>query len=84
MGEQNYSNHVRVVTGYHKVLFPLTLAIFIGSLFNIYKAWGVEGSFYSAALIAAMAMALMVTMIYARIFALKAQDRAIRVDLKYP
>jgi hypothetical protein len=80
MAEQNYSNHGRLVTGYHKVLFPLTLAIFIGSLVNLYKSWGVEGSFYNAALVAAMALALMVTMFYARIFALKAQDRAIRVE----
>ena len=80
MTEQNYSNHRRLVTGYHMVLFPLSLVIFIGSIINLYRSWGVEGGFYSASLIAAMVLVLMVTIFYARVFALKAQDRAIRVE----
>ena len=80
MAEQSYTNHGRLVTGYHKVLFPISLLTFIGSIINLYKSWGVEGAFYSAALITALALALMMTIFYARIFALKAQDRAIRVE----
>lgn len=80
MSEQNYSNHSRFVIGYHVVLFLLTLATLIGATINLYRSWGVEGSFYSAALILATVVALFLTTFYARVFALKAQDRAIRVE----
>lgn len=80
MTEQNYSNHRRIVPGYHGVLFLGTLAILGGSIVNLYKSWGVEGRSYDASLLAAMATALVVTLFYARMFALKAQDRAIRVE----
>ena len=80
MSEQNYSNHGRLVTGYHGVLFLLMLAPLIGAVINLYQSWGVEGSFYSAALLVAIVMALFMTTFYARVFALKAQDRAIRAE----
>jgi hypothetical protein len=80
MAEQNYANHRRFVTGYHFVLFPIALVIFIGSIINLYKSWGVEARFYNASLIAAMALAMMMTILYARLFALRAQDRAILIE----
>jgi hypothetical protein len=80
MAEQSYATHRRFVTGYHFVLFPVAVAIFIGSIINLYKSWGVEGRFYDASLIAAMSLALIITILYARLFALKAQDRAILIE----
>jgi len=80
MAEQNYSNHRRFVIGYHVVLVLLVLVTLVGSIINLYKSWGVEGSFYSAALLVATVVALFLTAFYARIFALKAQDRAIRAE----
>jgi len=80
MTEQNYSNHRRLVTGYHGVLFLLVLATLIGAVINLYKSWGVEGSFYSAALLVSLSVGALLIAFYARIFALKAQDRAIRVE----
>ena len=80
MSEQNYANHRRLVTGFHLVLFLLVLVTLIGSIINLYKLWGVEGAFYSAALLVATVVALLVTNFYSRSFALKAQDRAIRAE----
>ena len=80
MAEQTYANHSRLVPGYHFVLFPAALAIFIAAIINLYKSWGVEGRFFAAFLVTAMALALMATIFYARGFALRAQDRVIRVE----
>ena len=80
MSEQNYANHRQTVTMFHKVLFPLLVLTLIGSIVNLCKAFGDHHRLYSAALIVAMAVALVLLMFMSRIFALKAQDRAIRAE----
>ena len=80
MRDQNYSNHRRIVTGYHVVLTLLILVTLIGSLVNLYKSWGDEGRFYNALLIVSLTVIAALCFFYLRIFALKAQDRAIRVE----
>jgi L-cystine uptake protein TcyP (sodium:dicarboxylate symporter family) len=80
MAEQNYANHPRFVTGFHKVLFPLIAAILIGSFVNLYKSIGDESRIYSASLITALAIAAIMQFFFSRIFPLKAQDRAIRAE----
>ena len=80
MSEQNYSNHRRIDPGFHVVLFLLMLVTLIGSVINLYHSWGVEGRFYSAALLVATLVALFLATFYARLYALKAQDRAIRAE----
>ena len=79
MSEQNYSNHAQMVPGFHYVLFGVSFLTLIGAGVNYFGAMGTEGA-YSAALIFVLTFAVLVTMFYGRLFALKAQDRAIRAE----
>lgn len=78
MAQQNYSNHRRMVPGFHYVAFALGLAILIGSLVNLFTA--APENHYSAALIVALIILVFLIAWYTRVFALKAQDRAIRAE----
>ena len=80
MTTQNYANHRQYVPMYHIVLFFLQLAILIGSVVNLVKSMGDHQRIYSASLIVALSVALFILSFLARIFALKAQDRAIRAE----
>jgi Family of unknown function (DUF6526) len=81
MPEQNYANHRRTVPMFHFVLLPLLLATFIGSLVNLTMSSNDhERVIYCVALLVALAFAGSITAIFARVFALKAQDRAIRAE----
>lgn len=80
MQTQNYSNHSRFVPLYHYVASTLLLAVLIGSFINLGNAIGKHDVLYSASLICAMAIALVLVWFFARSFALKAQDRAIRAE----
>lgn len=77
--EQNYGNHSRFVTGYHKVLFLLLLAGLIGSGVNIYESL-YTSNIYSASLITLLFVCSAIIFAYLRLFPLKAQDRAIRAE----
>jgi hypothetical protein len=78
--EQNYSNHARLVPMFHFVLLPLLLLTCIGSIVNLTESIGDHERLYNAALIAALSFAGLLTAFFARTFALKAQDRAIRAE----
>ena len=80
MATQNYSNHVRYVFGFHVVLAGILFLTLIGSFVNLYKSWGIHGQFYSAALIVVLTACCGMLFNYARVFPLKAQDRAIRAE----
>lgn len=80
MNSQNYANHRQYVPMFHVVLFGLLLATLIGSVVNLVKSWGDHQRIYSASLIVALTLAVMITSGLARLFALKAQDRAIRAE----
>jgi hypothetical protein len=78
--EQNYKNHAQIVPLYHYVLFGVLQLTFIGSLVNLTKSWGDSTRFYSASLIVALSTSLLLLAFLARVFALRAQDRAIRAE----
>jgi hypothetical protein len=78
--QQSYTNHAQIVPLYHRVLFALLLLTFIGSLVNLYESWGDSTRFYSASLIVALTVGVLMVAFFARFFALKAQDRAIRAE----
>ena len=80
MSTQNFENHTQLVTGYHKVTLPLLLLTLIGSVVNLVLSWGDHQRIYSASLIVVLTVCLILTAFFARIFALKAQDRAIRAE----
>lgn len=78
MSEQNFQNHSRFVVGYHFITSAVLLAVIIGSFVNLYHA--APENHYSAALISAISLLLIPFYWYMRVFALKAQDRAIRAE----
>jgi hypothetical protein len=80
MATQNYSNHARLVPGFHFVLASILFFTLIGSLINLYMSWGIHGQFYSAALIVVLVVSCGFLFNYTRVFPLKAQDRAIRAE----
>jgi hypothetical protein len=80
MTEQSYANHRRTVPLFHFVLLPLLLLTLIGSIVNLGRSIGDHERIYSAALIVVLSFAGILTALFARIFALKAQDRAIRAE----
>jgi len=79
MSEQNFSNHAQMVPGFHYVTAMGLFLTVIGSGVHFFGAWGTEGQ-YAAALILVLSALTLVATFYARIFALKAQDRAIRAE----
>ncbi|MFM2360666.1 MAG: hypothetical protein RLY16_2659 [Bacteroidota bacterium] len=83
MKEQNFSNHSRLVPMFHFVLMPLLLVGLIGSIINIVKSASDGTAFYAATLVTLLFVALIVGSFYARLFALKAQDRAIRAEQNF-
>lgn len=78
MAEQNFKNHSRLVPGFHGVTFLLIVAGLIGSVINLFHADA--ATHYSAALLVVVFLAVLGVAWYARVFALKAQDRAIRAE----
>jgi hypothetical protein len=78
MSQQNYANHSQMVPGFHYVAGALWLALFIGSLVNLFHS--TPDTHYSAALIVVTNILIVLIAYYARSFALKAQDRAIRAE----
>src|SRR5580765_6536816 len=80
MADQNFSNHARLVPGYHYILSGILLLTLIGSLVNLYKSWGDHERLYSAALITVLTVCCSMLFYYCRTFPLKAQDRAIRAE----
>jgi hypothetical protein len=80
MTTQNYANHAKYVTGYHIVLLLILVLTLIGSAVNLYHSIGDHQRLYSAALILVLTFCVLLLSYYARAFALKAQDRAIRAE----
>jgi hypothetical protein len=80
METQNYANHRQFVPVFHYVLFPLLVLTLIGSGVNLYASWGDHNRLYSASLIVVLTFCVLMLMILCRVFALKAQDRAIHAE----
>ena len=80
MATQNYAKHAQIVPVYHRVLFSLLLLTFIGASVNLFQSFGNHDRLYSASLILVLTICLIMVALFARIFALKAQDRAIRAE----
>jgi uncharacterized integral membrane protein len=78
MKTQNFSNHSRLVAGWHGVTFFAILAFWIGSFVNLANAN--EAALYSASLLSVAGFIFLCFFVFVRMFALKAQDRAIRAE----
>jgi hypothetical protein len=76
MAEQNYANHVKWVPTFHFFVMPVLSMNFVWSIVRL-----VRGGFTWDGLIAVLtALALVLLMFHARLFALRVQDRVIRLE----
>lgn len=78
MSDQNLSNHARYDPYYHFIAAPLITAGLIGSIVNLVNS--APDNRYSAALLVVVFLSLLLIGSLLRIYALKAQDRAIRAE----
>ena len=81
MKNQTYSNHRRFVPLFHFVTMPVLLLLLIGSVENLVKSS--HDNLYSASLIVLISVILILSTLFGRMFALKAQDRAIVAEEKF-
>lgn len=77
--EQNFKNHTRFITAYHRVLAFFLISGLIGSAVNLVESYGTD-SFYSASLLILLFTCCIMLFWFVRVFPLKAQDRAIRAE----
>lgn len=76
---QSYANHRRFVPLYHYVGFGILTINLLWSLYRL--IWSLPGvPFFDRFLSVAVAFALLIILLYARVFALAAQDRVIRLE----
>ncbi len=80
MKTQNYSNHRRFVMMYHGFTFFLIILLFISSIYYTISAANAHLSLKPGLFLFLVSIVLFNLFFYARMFALKAQDRAIRAE----
>jgi len=76
--EQNFKNHVQLVTGYHRVTLVGILLFLVASVNYLIKS--TPENKYLASMLFLLSLVIVLMAWYLRIFALKAQDRAIRAE----
>ena len=76
MAEQNFSNHVKYVATYHFFVVPVFVLNVVQSIFGLIR----PGFTWNGLVHFLTALALLVFAFNARIFALKVQDRVIRLE----
>lgn len=80
MKSQTYNNHVRMVPAFHFFLVPLGIITLIASIIHLLVVEQRGVSLFSSLLFVSVSLMAVTTMIFARRFACKAQDRAIRAE----
>jgi hypothetical protein len=74
---QNFKNHAKVVPGYHYVAGPI---LFLNLIWTVYQIFRVRS--FGSVVQFLLAIALILTLFYARVFALTVQDRVIRIEMQ--
>ena len=74
--QQNFANHARFVPVFHYVAGPILL------LNLVVKVWGLRDPSFPAVVDLLVAAALMILFYYVRVFALRVQDRVIRLEMR--
>jgi hypothetical protein len=80
MSTQNYANHRRTDPGFHFLLFGLIVLTLGGSIANLIRAVGRHSGISNASLIVVLTVIVLLLSGFCRMYALKAQDRAIRAE----
>lgn len=76
MPEQNFANHVKLVPTFHFFVVPVLTLNFVWSIFKLVHTWFMWDAFIGVL----TAAALVVLAFRARLFALRVQDRVIRLE----
>ena len=79
MPTQNLQNHTQSVPAFLALGLVLLIAL-IGAVVNLFNSIGDHQRIYSASLLVVLTLCVLVTAFFARTFALKVQDRAIRAE----
>jgi len=74
---QSYKNHAKFVPPFHLFAFPVSVMNAVWLLMRAFKAPS-----WDTGIAAAMGAALVVMFFYARVFALRVQDRVIRLEMR--
>lgn len=74
---QNYQNHARLIPAFHFFVLPVLL---VNALYSVSLAW--RGPSFDTGFGIIVAVALLLTALFARTQALKAQDRVIRLEMR--
>ncbi|MEP7256207.1 MAG: DUF6526 family protein [Ferruginibacter sp.] len=80
MAEQNFKNHGRMVPLFHYVAFLAAIFPLVISIIVFFKAVSGGSGRLQAAAMVSLVLAVILSLWFARSFALKAQDRAIRSE----
>lgn len=80
MAEQSFKNHSRYVPLFHFVAFSLLLTALVINSIIFFKAIGAGSGRLQAAGVVSLSLAAGLALWFARAFALRAQDRAIRAE----
>jgi Family of unknown function (DUF6526) len=78
MNEQNFKNHSRYIPLWHFIASAAMLAVLVGSVINWVNTPKVNK--LAASLLVIISIVLFILWWYTRVFALQAQDRAIRAE----
>ena len=80
MKQQNYSNHKRYVPMYHFFTFFLILLLLVSSVYYTYTEYSKGVSMKPGLFLFVISIVLLSLFTFSRMFALMAQDRAIRAE----
>lgn len=80
MKEQHAGNHTRFVPVFHFIGYPLMLFALVASMVKLYNNYKIGWGLLIPCVLVALSAGLIITATFARIFALKAQDRGIRAE----
>lgn len=80
MKEQHFRNHARYVPLFHFVTLPLILLAIVGSFVNMLQHWSDPHMHLTVVALFVLSLCAGLLAWYARSFALRAQDRAIRAE----
>lgn len=80
MSQQNFKNHTRLVPMFHFVAFTAALFPLVITVIHFINAVGDGSGRLHAAASVSLVLAVILGLWYSRVFALRAQDRAIRAE----
>jgi len=79
MSDQNFKNHAKMVPPFHYGTLMVLMLTIVGAFVNLWGGWGTNNQ-YDATLIVMLTLMTFSAALFGRVFALKAQDRAIRAE----